>query len=168
MSMAPNIDIQLKRVEINDLLPLIKLGFRGDVDLLETYHISPGTLDHCARHTYDVIIKDYFDGVFAGDVHLYAVVLVENKKETEIGFSVIVTNEPTPHNLLSFAINFRYRKPEILKAWLVAVEKITGLPYFTGVWDRNTRAVNFFLKNGFKIKELYGGKLLIKTGSAVC
>ena len=83
----------------------LSAAFSGDHDLLSKYHISPGSLEHCAGHTLGLI--DGGRDFYKEDMETYAVVL---DKETPIGFTVLIKNETMPNELYSFGINIEHRK----------------------------------------------------------
>lgn len=140
--------INLIPIELHQVRDYVKRAFENDIELLERYHISPGTLDHCVDHTMDFINRNVDH--YKGDMKLFAVQF----GGIIIGYTILIQNEKTPNELYSFGININYRKPEILKAWLKEIEEILGKTYFVALWSKNERAVNFFLKNEFKLDKV--------------
>lgn len=143
--MNNSVSVVLKKVDVLDMQPLILRGFSGDEELLSHLHISPGSLDHCVRHTLNFVMDNV--DFYKGDLECYSVVFNGN----EIGYTIVIRNENAPNELYSFAIHINYRKKEILQAWLAEIEKIIGKPYFIVLWAKNTRAIDFFEKNGFEV-----------------
>lgn len=121
----------------------IEIAFNGDVELLESLHISPGTLEHCVDHTFSLIIAN--DKICKGDVKYYAV----SKDENIVGYSVVIVNPKYTNELYSFGININYRTKEIVQQWLGLIEELLGLPFYIILWSKNKRALDFFKKNGF-------------------
>ncbi len=136
--------ITLVKTDLETLRHYVKLGFEGDKELLEKYHISPGTLDHCVEHTMGFIIENAEH--YKNNIEFYAV--VENV-ETPIGYTVIIRNKNAPNELYSFGINVKYRNKETNQEWLAAIKEKLKSPYYIVLWSKNDRAVNFFEKNDF-------------------
>lgn len=132
----------LTRITREEIRPFIEVAFRDDSELLEKFHISPGTLDHCVSHTLGFINEnaDYYQA----DIEFYAV--------DTVGYTIIIKNESQPHELYSFGINKELRNKEYLMGWLQEVEKLLGTPYYIVLWAQNERAIKFFEKNGFMVQ----------------
>ena len=124
----------------------IKMAFRDDPELIEKFHISPGSLDHCVGHTLGLIEGNR--GFYQSDMETYAVVI---DKETPIGFTVLIKNEKIPNELYSFGINIKHRTKENLLSWLSEIKIKLGDPYYVVLWSKNTRAIDFFERNGFSV-----------------
>lgn len=139
--------IKLIKIDPKNLPYYVKQAFEGDIELLEQYHISPGTLDHCVNHTMGFINENA--AFYKADIEFYAVV---KDVETTIGYTIGIRNEGKPNELYSFGINIKYRQKEILQDWLAEVEKLLGTPYFMVLWSKNERAINFFENNGFIVQ----------------
>lgn len=140
----------LLNIDRDKLKELVTFSFEGDSDLLDKYHISPGTLEHCVEHTFTFIDKN--KDFYKGDMY-YAAVCLDGE---EIGYTVFVANEKAPNELYSFGIRKEYRTKDILQSWLRVVGTTLGLPYYIILWDKNTRAIDFFGKNDFIIEERNG------------
>ena len=137
--------VALTPIKAEDMRLYVLSAFSDDLDLLTQYHISPGSLDHCVDHTMEFI--DENAKYYKDDIKFYAV----KYGEVVIGYTIVILNEKTPNELYSFAINVNYRKKDILQEWLQEVKKELG-EYYIVLWSKNTRAINFFEKNGFKVK----------------
>lgn len=137
--------IKLIKIDPIVLPHYVKLAFEGDDDLLTRYHISPGTLDHCSEHTLG-FIRENAD-FYKKDIEFYAVV---KDVETPIGFTIVIRNEGR-NELYSFGIGVKYRNEENRKGWLKEVEETIGKNYYLVLWSKNTRAIEFFERNGFII-----------------
>ena len=134
--------VQLTKISPDQIKSFIEVAFRDDAELLEQYHISPGTLDHCVDHTCGFISENA--DFYKEDIEFYAV--------DDFGFTIIIRNANNVNELYSFGKNINYRNKETLTAWLEEVEKLIGKPYYIVLWAKNTRAINFFEKNGFIVQ----------------
>ena len=139
--------IRLRQICKTKLLEYVRIGFEGDAELLDKYHVSPGTLDHCVEHTMGFITEN--ENFYKDDIEYYAIIL---DNETIIGYTIIIVNEKLPNELYSFAINIKYRTKEIVLLWLKAAERLLAIPYYVVLWSKNTRAIEFFEKNGFIVE----------------
>jgi hypothetical protein len=116
----------------------IKIGFENDEELFSKYHILNGSEDECITNTYERI-QD-----LKNETHCFYEIVYKDKA---IGFCCFEDNL-----LYSFGINVNYRRREILVAWLEHIEKLfvgKYSIYMTTFYQKNTRAKDFFLKNGF-------------------
>lgn len=135
----------LEPISIDELPSLVELAFRGDADLLEKYHISPGPLDHCVEHTMRFIDGNY--GHYKELMEIYQV----KKFEDVVGFTVIIRHSNDFDELYSFGIHIDSRKNYILLPWLEAVKKKINSNFYIVLWAKNSRAINFFERNGFTV-----------------
>ncbi len=150
--------IPVSKAEIKNL---ITLAFEGDRDLLETYHVSPGTLSHCVDHTYNFIAEN--KGFYDKEMSMFKVC---NENNEDVGFTVIIKHDDRPNELYSFGIAKQYRKEMVLMGWLRAIEKELGSTYYLILWSVNRRAVKFFERNGFIVEEKDElTKLIVKADS---
>lgn len=139
-------DIYLGPTNLEELGQYVENAFNGDINLLNTFHTSPGTLQHCVENTMK-LIKESAD-YYKDDMKFYAVVV----DGVPVGYTVTVKNDKLPNELYSFGINISHRSKEVLMAWLKAVEEKIGIPYYIVLWSKNTRAINFFERNGFAVE----------------
>lgn len=137
--------VLLTKIKPEEVQPYIWLAFRDDEDLLGNIHISPGTLDHCAGHTFESIKKEA--DFYKNDIEFYVV----SCDGAHIGYTIVIKNEKKPNELYSFGINIKYRQKDILVAWLSEVSKLLEYFYYIVLWSKNTRAIQFFEKNGFSV-----------------
>jgi hypothetical protein len=139
--------VTLEPIPKEALQVYLSAAFSGDHDLLTKYHISPGTLEHCAGHTLGLIdgVRDFYKE----DMETYVVVL---DKEIPIGYTVLIKNETIPNEVYSFGINIEHRSKENLLSWLSEIKKKLGEPYYIVLWSKNTRAIKFFERNGFSVE----------------
>ncbi len=140
--------IKLIPIDKTNIRYYIKLAFEGDKELLEKYHIlAPSTLEECVKHTAESIEEN--EEHYKDNIEFYAVIL---DVETVIGYTIIIKNKKVPNELYSFAINVKYRQRDILEEWLRELAKKLGDNYYTVLWQKNTRAIDFFEKNGFIVE----------------
>lgn len=140
--------MELKLVEIprEEIAFHVRRAFEGDDKLLNEYHISPGTLDHCVNDTMKFINENA--DFYGSDIKFYSITLYG----ASIGFTIAINNENIPNELYSFGINIDQRTEEVRQKWLQEVEKLLQKPYYIVLWSKNTRAINFFERNGFVVE----------------
>ncbi len=116
----------------------ISVAFNGD-DELKDYHISPSdNYQDMINHTYDTISTiDKSLGV------KYYAIVYEGKT---IGFTCTI---PAHNWVYSFGIDPKYRNKNVLLDWLKTVERLIGGDVFIYLYSINSRAINFFEKNGY-------------------
>lgn len=143
--------VKLIPTDIDSLLWLINFAYDGDNDLILNYQQGDRTFEECVEFNFNEIRDNMESNVFKDDMKLWSIGMEEDGERgiTTIGYCVTVENEEQPHMLSSFAINSKYRSKEVLMKWLQAVEDKIGEGYYTAIWNKNTRAINFFKKNGF-------------------
>lgn len=125
---------------------LIEYSYEGDTDLIDKYQAGNRTFEECVEYNYNELVGYLTDPNFKGEIFFWQ---IRTDSDHVVGYCVTIENDEKPHMLLSCAINKKYRTKEILTAWLEAVEEKLGVPYYIGLWEKNTRAIEFFLKNGF-------------------
>ncbi len=135
--------VKLVPISFQDLRPFISLAFEGDTELLEKYHVSPGDLEHCVEHTLLAIEGNFRH--FNEKMEFYAII-----SNNEIaGYTVIIRHEFGIDELYSFGVNMKYRTKNVLISWVCCTgAKIRG-PFYIVLWSKNTRAIDFFERNGF-------------------
>ena len=143
--------IELNPITQEELFTNIYLSFEGDNDLTERFTPIRRTFQQTVSYIYGEVVKTIEDPVYEGDVHLFQVTCQIGEKRPVIGYIVTIENAERPHMLLSFGVNIKYRTWPILQLWLQAIKDLLGEPYYTCLWNANTRAINFFKKNGFTI-----------------
>lgn len=138
-------------IPVGEIAPHVRKAFEGDNDLLSTYHISPGDLDHCVSDTLRCIYENADH--YKEDMVCYKVALDGDP----IGYTIVLIDENNPCELYSFGINIEHRNAALLQEWIGKVKEKIGKVFFTILWNKNTRAINFFKKNGFKEETLDSG-----------
>jgi hypothetical protein len=155
--------VSLRKISFDELLPRIRWAFADDPELETHYHIAAGTGVDLAEHTFTGL-GEYKD---VGGMQPYEVVLEVNGWHIPIGFTVIL-HEPDGSGgleyslLMSFGIHIRCREWAILEPWLQAVrEEIGRDKWAVPLYPRNTRAINFFQRQGFKLEDTGDFTLLL-------
>lgn len=139
-------ELHLAPTRLEEIGQYVENAFNGDINLLNTFHTSPGTLQHCVDNTMEFIHENA--AYYKDDIEFYAVIL----DGVAIGYTVIIRNEQIPNELYSFGINIKHRRKDILLAWLKTIREKIGVPYYIVLWSKNTRAINFFERNGFAVE----------------
>jgi hypothetical protein len=134
-------------ISLQDVEPYVYHAFNEDEELLHIYHISPGTLDHCVEHTMNFIKENA--AFYGEDMKFYKLLFLGKS----IGYTVFIKNASQPNELYSFGINIKFRKQDILINWLEGVKENIGNDYTVALWEKNSRAINFFKKNGFILEK---------------
>lgn len=135
--------VSLEPVEMDALEPVIQFAFAEDKDT-HLFHEEPKKeIWRMAQHTYNRISGQSGMQAFS--------VMIQTDKKHLMGFTVVNT-EVAPI-LYSFGIRSEYRTRKNLMAWLGSVERLLGKLYIVPLYNKNTRAIRFFERNGFKIKQ---------------
>lgn len=148
-----------ERITIEELKPLITLGFKDDPELLSRYSLLENpTLQQSVDKNYDTILETIALPMYQGDVWIYKLA-IEDRDSTNvpyklpIGFTVFIINDGPPHELFSFGINIKHRSRKTVISWLEGVKEHLGKFFYVGLHKNNTRVINFFEKNGFTKKD---------------
>lgn len=144
--------IYLKSVPYQSVKGLMKIAFADDAELLASLTpIKGDTLDSCIERCFSNIEEMFTGRVYAESQKIaYVIEFHDGKKVTDIGYTVIAKTPDTPNELYSFGINIHYRSKAIVLKWLNAVKILLGQTFWTSLYKDNSRAINFFEKNGFK------------------
>lgn len=143
------IELKLIQASTNELYSLVSYAYAGDADLIDKFQAGERTYQECVDFNCNEILDRMSDPVFSGDMTIWKICLQSGDEIDDIGYCVTVKNDGNLHWLYSYAININYRKSVFLIDWLKAIENVLGLPYYTALWNKNTRAIDFFKKNGF-------------------
>lgn len=134
-------NVFLDSVPFGCLKEYIHVGVQGDdefKDYFETKQVKPTVCEH---------IFDFIDEArHLMGLKYYKVFLKDNGRMRVIGFTVL-SKYPTPW-LYSFAINKEYRNREVLSEWVKSLKKELGDTWILTLYNKNTRAINFFKKQG--------------------
>lgn len=130
--------IELSKIELSALEPLVELSYRGDMELFEKYHIRPMCFEDCVASTMGMIRE------ISGLVGMqYFEVRYKGKS---IGYITVFE-----HFLYSYAIAIGYRRPRIIKAWWSKVVVLMGPLFKTALYGNNHRAIAFLINNGMRM-----------------
>lgn len=128
----------VEQVNIEQLRGYVELVYRGDEDLLNTYHINPPyTLETGVEETMEAI-KSVSEQTPTG---LYGV----TKDGEKIGYFVSFVN-----NLYSFGVAIEKRTKEILKEFWNKIVETIGNEFVCVLYKNNTRAINWLEKCGME------------------
>ena len=131
--------ISFCEIQFDDLKTLIELGFGDDPDLMEKYQQLPTD--------FEVTVQRNLDNIREMGDHLPLIYYKVLWGDEVIGFTVL---EFSNSILYSFGINIKFRKKEIVTAWIEGVSKLFGGSFQCVLWDKNERAINFLIRNGMK------------------
>lgn len=135
----------------------VQTAFQGDQDLLFTYHrISPAsTFSKCVDDT----VSQIQEVAEHNDLTYYALYI----GLTMAGFTVVGQKI-----LLSFGINHHYRSKEIVSSWWKSVCKMLGNEFVTWIFKKNTRVVDFLLRNGMEVADDDPKKIFYNLTYVLC
>lgn len=143
--------IRIIEIELSELEKYITVAFCGDHELISKYHFVNGKLRDCVESTLRNITytsKEYV-------LRYYAVFY----NSLPIGFTVASV---VSRLLYSFGINIMYRTREIIPEWLAFIKSILPNGITCILHDKNTRSINFLVRNGFKIESVRDGQTVLK------
>lgn len=134
-------------LNLGDLSEYIDIAFEGDGKLMQEYHIKPSS-DHkeCALDTFKRIKEFVKECKSAVDIYL----ITEGNNDIvgkKTGF--LVLNKES-NIIYSFGINIKDRSTENKEALMSFIEKQLCTSPSIYLYDKNTRAVNFFKNKGYK------------------
>lgn len=133
--------ITVKKISKSQVAEYVDIAYRGDEDLLQRYHTQVHQTVEAAVFSTMLMIQDA-----SGAKDLKYFKICWNSKP--IGYFVTFDGF-----LYSFGINIKFRKPDIHKGWWVEVKKVLGKNFFSMLYDNNSRAVDFLVRQGMKIIE---------------
>lgn len=134
--------MEVKQINIEELREYVELVYRGDDDLLNTYHINPPyTFEEGVQETIEAI-KNVSEQTPTG---CYGVL----KDGEKIGYFVSFVN-----NLYSFGVAIEKRTTGMLKDfWGIIVETI-GNEFICVLYKNNTRAIDWLEKCGMEKSDI--------------
>lgn len=143
--------INIVSVHYTDIEALMHIAFKDDPDLLSLYTPAPETLEQCVARSYANVVEMFTGEVYKdSEKNAYAIELRHDDVVRRIGFMVTAKTDDLPNELYSFGINIHYRSRTIVLKWLGIVHRMLGKTFWTSLYGRNSRAINFFERNGFK------------------
>jgi len=132
------IPFSIKRVKRDELLELVSIALKEDEDLINKYHFQDSNTEEMILNN----LKNIDELAQTKEVKLYGIYT----NDTPIGFSVI-----SEKLLYSFGINVYCRQSAIVLEWLKWLKEIVFKEGFmVCLYKENTRAINFFLRNGLE------------------
>lgn len=130
--------IRLVDISLIELYILVLSSFSNDPELLEKYQqLDTDLVDTVNRNMEN--IKEWGDSVRYLGI---------NYNGRNIGFCVIDEDRKI---LVSFGINMKYRKRDILNTWVETLKDYFNGKFNCSLWSKNERAIKFLQKNGMKI-----------------
>lgn len=124
------------RIPVNGLQEFVSVAFEEDSDLLTEYS-DYSTMEELIQTN----VANTVELAKTKEVKCYGMFL----EQTPIGFTVI-----SEKMLYSFGINKYCRQIEIKTSWLNWLNRVFDNNFVVCLYRKNTRAINFFLKNGFE------------------
>ncbi len=131
------LSFKMSRIDILELQEYVSIGLKEDEDLINKYHFQDKTM-------IDLIINNVNnieELAKTKQVKCYGIYL----EGQSIGFTVIAEKL-----LYSFGINVYCRQAPIVMAWFNGLRKIFKDNFVVCLYRENTRAINFFLRNGLE------------------
>lgn len=132
--------VELIQIPLADIGKYVEDAFSGDYEFVSKYHFRDASL-------YDLIksnIANINELALETDVECYKSCVAGNV----IGFVVMAMKGKM---LYSFGIKKEYRVKEILMQWAAKIKEKGDCNIVCPLNIENTRAINFFCKNGFEV-----------------
>ncbi len=132
--------IRIVKISFGQLGRLVELSYENDQELFEKYHLKPMGFEDCVKSTME-LIED------VAKIHdlIYYKILWNNKP---VGYFIIYGNI-----LYSYAVAIRFRRKIILTRWWDEIKKMMPPLFATGLYENNTRAIEFLEKQGMIVSE---------------
>lgn len=125
------------RIELKDISEYVAIALKEDTDLITRYHFQDLTMQELIENN----IKNINELAKTKEVKCYGLFL----EDTPIGFTVLCEKM-----LYSFGINLYCRQTEIKAHWMKWLRKVFDNNFVVCLYRENTRAINFFLRNGLE------------------
>lgn len=133
--------ITIKKISLYELIPMIRLSYENDRDVMEKFHIRPNMeLKECVDSTFDMI-RD------SSKLCQLAYYKIMTQKQP-VGFFITAYKR-----LYSFGVGIKFRRKDILTGWWVYVREVLGNEFVCSLYKNNTRAIAFLEKQGMRIAE---------------
>lgn len=123
------------RIKFNELQEFVAIALKEDEDLITKYHFQDETMEELIVNN----VKNIVELSKTKEVKLYGIFL----EDTPIGFTVICEKL-----LFSFGINVYCRQGAVVQEWVHWLKKTFNGHFMVCLYRENTRAINFFLRNG--------------------
>lgn len=132
--------VEILEITENELPELVYLGYNGDEELLEKFHVVKlESVDEAVEFELDLIKEhgkylkwNYYKVLYA---------------KIPIGYIVAFSDF-----IFSFALGIKYRTKEILKQWWDMCISFFGIGIKFGLVNNNKRAINYFKQRGMIIR----------------
>lgn len=145
-------DVEIKVISIKEVEKYCRIAFAEDNDLWERFHIPDNDFETTVANN----IKNIYELAYKTFVDCYALFY----KGEPVGFFVVTYVSPDNGFLYSFGINKNFRTREITLSWFRLVCGLFPSTFMIFLRSENTRAINFFIRNGMR-------KLTIEEGHVV-
>jgi hypothetical protein len=132
--------IRIVKIAFGQLWRLVELSYENDQDLFEKYHLRVMGFEDCVKSTMGLI-----EEVAKTKDLIYYKIIWDNEP---IGYFITYDNV-----LYSYAVAVRYRKMIILTRWWEEIKKMMPPLFATGLYENNTRAIEFLEKQGMIVSE---------------
>ena len=126
----------IARISIDDLQEFVSIAFKEDSELLTEYS-DYSTMEELILTN----VENTKELAKTKEVKCYGMFL----EQTPIGFTVL-----SEKLLYSFGINVYCRQKEVKAIWLNWLKRVFDNDFCVVLYRKNTRAINYFLKNGFE------------------
>lgn len=137
--------VELRTISPTYLMVHVYEAFRGDRELIDTYHLVNGSLMQCITSTVTEIRRQADRGENLVYLGVY-------QQGAMIGYSILA-----PSCLFSFGIHIASRTKDVLMDWWRQICFLLNGEFATWIWAKNTRALAFLQRNGMEITESKDG-----------
>lgn len=137
-----NSKIELEEIRFEELEPLVSFAFGNDPDLLSKYQQLDGD--------FLTMVKRNVNNMAESDCILNLTYFKVKNEDKIIGFTVVDFGK---NILYSFGINVQFRTKEIVTSWIENVKSMLMGLVRCALWNKNKRAIDFLLKNGFEVSD---------------
>lgn len=134
---AHTMAISFSEIERCDLLEYVSIALKEDLELIAKYHFQ----DDCTEDMILNNLKNIEELAQTKEVKCFGIYL----DDTPVGFTVVAENL-----LYSFGINVYCRQAPIVLEWFRWVRSYFNDNFLVCLYRENTRAINFFIRNGME------------------
>lgn len=129
--------LSVSEIERCDLLEYVSIALKEDLELIAKYHFQ----DDCTEDMIISNLKNIEDLAKTKEVKCFGIYL----DDMPVGFTVVAENL-----LYSFGINVYCRQAPVVLEWWKWVRSYFNDSFLVVLYRENTRAINFFLRNGME------------------
>lgn len=144
--------LRMIEIELFQIRRYVTIAFQDDQELIDKFHKINGDLVKCVDSTVGFIqfhSKHYV-------LRYYAVFF----NSIPIGFTVISI---VSRLLYSFGLNINYRTKQNVSTWFNMTKQLLPNGMTCILWSKNSRAINFLIRNGLKISSKENELTVLKT-----